>query len=45
MKREPARKVKVGEKEDSDDFIHAIAEESREADRIRSSEGATTALT
>jgi hypothetical protein len=45
MKRGPARKVWAGEKEGSDVLIHEIAEESREADRIRLSEGATTALT
>jgi hypothetical protein len=45
MKREPARKVWVGEKEGSDALIHAIAVESREADKIRSSAGATMALT
>ncbi len=45
MKREPARNVCAGEKEESDAFIHEIAVESREADRIRSFEGATTALT
>ena len=45
MKREPARNVCAAEKEESDAFIHEIAVESREDDRIRSFEGATTALT
>jgi hypothetical protein len=45
MKRGPARNVCAGENEESDAFIHEIAVESREEDRIRSFEGVTTALT
>jgi hypothetical protein len=45
MKRGPARKVLDGKNEDPDGLIHEIAVASREADRIRLSEGETTALT
>ena len=45
MKREPARRVDVWAKAAGDDLDQEIAVESREAERIRSSVGATTALT
>jgi len=45
MNLEPARMTEAGVNEDGDCLSHEIAVESRDAERIKSSEGETTART